>query len=110
MGVLEKFHAYCKREGITGEQYINDIWPVWEASHKSAVAAEAAPKAKGPRFDDPPEHPVRVPGTDHIWMDLVGKEWERYYFSDETEGLNGPFLTREEAIAQLGHYCKYVLG
>lgn len=57
----------------------------------------------------PKAMPVRVEGYSHIWVDLVGKEWTRYVFSDEADQFHGPWLTVEEAVAQMMHYCKYEL-
>lgn len=59
---------------------------------------------------DYPINAVKVDQTGNIWVDLIGKPWARYYFSDECSLLNGPFLTKEEALAQELHYVKYVLG
>ncbi len=56
------------------------------------------------------ECPHCVAMGDHLFVDLVGKEWEQWYFSDEAEQLQGPFLTKEEAKAQMSHYIKYILG
>lgn len=42
--------------------------------------------------------------------DPINDGWEvGWYFADETEGLNGPFKTREEAISALKDYCERYL-
>lgn len=38
MGALEAFEKYCKQAGITSEQYIEEIRPVWNAAYRSALS------------------------------------------------------------------------
>ena len=63
---------------------------------------------KAPLIDH--RHTVRCPGRNHIWVNLVTNPWEQFFFSDETEQFQGPWLTVEEAEAQLEMYTKYTLG
>lgn len=32
---------------------------------------------------------------------------EQFYFSDETQGMHGPYSTLQEAAFELGRYCMY---
>lgn len=53
---------------------------------------------------------TKVDGTQYLYVDVASKAWAQYYFSDETSDVHGPWLTKEEALAQFMHYCKYTLG
>lgn len=41
----------------------------------------------------------------HSTTDYVFKKGE-WYFGDESEGINGPFLTKEECIFAFVEYCR----
>lgn len=47
------------------------------------------------------------PDPDDSGLYHNGNHW---YFADETEGLNGPFKSRDEAFGALVLYCKNMLG
>lgn len=44
--------------------------------------------------------------VDHVWFNSLTRE---YMFSDEAEQFNGPFLSKEEAKAELDYYVKTYL-
>lgn len=37
-GVLEAFDKFCKKDGITSEQWKGDIYPAFEAGYRSGLA------------------------------------------------------------------------
>ena len=41
--------------------------------------------------------------------DLIGYS-VGWYFEDETQGLNGPFNSRQEALDSFNKYCEMYLG
>lgn len=54
-----------------------------------------------------PENPEDVQATpiQYIWFQPSSG---KYYFSDETEGLNGPYDTSELAVAALDAYASWL--
>jgi hypothetical protein len=53
----------------------------------------------------------------HIWHNATDSNdsefnfaWKAgWYFADESEQLNGPYETKEEAIKKMDEYCRFFL-